>query len=246
VTAACGSVSSWLYCRDSPTTGNGSLWPICAFGLSSHLDQEAGPLSWLQRPAAPIATRWQCLLGLTPAHGSFQWTNRGMMTKLVALAVMAAFTGQYAEAREVDVRASFAGDWSIVYSCENATGAYAERCRQGARDGFYLYKLTQEGRTLCGYHLATGQMGNRIDDGSLSGEGPSIHGTIRGKTAEVEFRSGRTGEVGRGTLTRNGDTLVWHVTRPLKTAEQNWIPSDAVLQKSASKGPPYLRGCSRG
>ncbi|AOZ06275.1 hypothetical protein [Cupriavidus malaysiensis] len=167
------------------------------------------------------------------------------MNTLVALVVMAAFTGQHAQASEPGEKAPFTGDWSMIYSCENATGVYAARCQQGIRDGFYLYKLTQEGRALCGYHLATGQMGNRIDDGYLSGEGPSIHGIIQGKTAEVEFRSGRTGEVGRAILTRDGDTLIWHVTRHIKTAEENWIPSDAVLQRAESKSPQHIRGCSR-
>ncbi len=168
-----------------------------------------------------------------------------MKTTLVILAVIAAFNGQHAEAREHDERDPLAGDWSMAYSCENATGVYAKRCQQGTRDGFYLYELTQEGRTLCGYHLATGQMGNRIDDGYLSGDGPSVHGTVQGKTAQVAFRSGRTGEVGRATLTRDGDTLVWHVTRPIKTADENWIPSDAVLQRVERRGPQHIKGCTR-
>jgi hypothetical protein len=127
---------------------------------------------------------------------------------------------------------SFDGNWSFLYSCERATGVYADRCAQGERDAFALYDLTQEAGQICGYHLATGHLGDRVDEGDLSGAGPSVYGTVRGNVAIVHFRSTLTGEVGKATITRTGDTLVWHVVQSLKG--ESWFPDGAVLSRDNS------------
>lgn len=139
----------------------------------------------------------------------------------------------------------FKGNWVLVYPCKNATGLYAERCHQGARDMFSLYDLTQVGAQLCGYHLATAHLGNRVDEGDLSGNGPSIYGVVHGNVARIRFRSGRTGEIGHATLTRKADTLVWHVTKPLQRWEESWIPNDAVLRKDRRQPHPHELRCTQ-
>lgn len=128
--------------------------------------------------------------------------------------------------------APFDGEWAFTYSCETATGAYADRCKQGSRDEFRL-SLLQQGRRVCGYHLATGQLGNRVDEGDLAGPGPSVIGTATGNVVTLTFKSARTGEMGQATLIRDGDTIVWHVTQPLR--EDNWFPNDAVLKMQAAQ-----------
>ncbi|MHC6050360.1 hypothetical protein ACYT84_01085 [Ralstonia solanacearum] len=137
-----------------------------------------------------------------------------------------------------DAPLTFDGEWAVTHSCEGATGPYAERCAQGMRDVFHL-SLLQQGRHVCGYHLATGHLGNRIDEGDLAGPGPSVMGTATGNVVTLTFKSARTGELGQATLIKDGDTIVWHVTQPLR--EDNWFPDDAVLKKqSAAPGHPAM------
>ena len=127
----------------------------------------------------------------------------------------------------------FSGNWSHEYSCDGATGVYADRCKEGDRDVFQL-NLTQEARQICGFHVATGQLGNKVDEGDLSGNGPSIFGTVDGNVATIHFRSTGTGEVGEATLTLTHDTLIWHVLQPSKN--ESWIPNDAVLNRADFPG----------
>jgi len=130
-------------------------------------------------------------------------------------------------------QSTFDGEWEIVYPCEGATEPYLERCQQGVRDVFNL-SLIQQGRLVCGYHLVTGHLGNRVDEGDLGPPGPSVNGTVSGNVAVLNYRSARTGETGQATLTRTGDTVVWHVSRPLP--DDNWFPDDAVLRMKNPKG----------
>lgn len=120
----------------------------------------------------------------------------------------------------------FEGEWEIKYSCEGATEPYIERCRQGVRDVFNL-SLIQQGQRVCGYHLVTGHLGNRVDEGDLGPPGPSVTGFASGNVATLNYRSARTEEMGQARLTRTGDTIIWHVLRPLH--DDNWFPDDAVL-----------------
>lgn len=135
-------------------------------------------------------------------------------------------------------QSSFDGEWEIIYSCAGATEPYIERCQQGVRDMFML-NLKQQGQFVCGYHLATGHLGNRVDESDQPR--PSVNGKANGAVATLTYRSGRTGEIGQATLTRNRDSVVWHVTRPLQ--DDNWFPDDAVLNKKNTRTSQAPASC---
>lgn len=161
-------------------------------------------------------------------------------TKL--LHVLAGFLCVAGPAMGQGTQSTFDGEWEIIYPCTGATGPYIDRCEEGMRDVFNL-RLTQQGQLVCGYHLVTGHLGNRVDEGDLGPPGPSINGTASGNVATLNYRSARTGEVGQATLTRKGNTVVWHALRPLN--DDNWFPDDAVLRKKKprSRSSPKPMNC---
>jgi hypothetical protein len=59
------------------------------------------------------------------------------------------------------------GTWKFEYSCEGATGIYADRCAAGERDYFTL-AIVKDGGRYCGWYDMTFQMGNHDDAGDLS------------------------------------------------------------------------------
>jgi hypothetical protein len=71
------------------------------------------------------------------------------------------------------------GEWTVVWSCKGATEFYAERCAEGRRDYFTL-DLYTDGKSLCGFHIATAHLGNRVDEGDLLDGRPTITGTANG------------------------------------------------------------------
>lgn len=125
----------------------------------------------------------------------------------------------------------FDGNWTFRYSCDGITGLFAERCLRGDGDSFSLLRLTQNGNRICGDHVATAYGQNKVDEGDLTGDGPSIYGTLAGNVATVHFRAW-TGAIGVATITRRKDSIVWHVVKPIK--EQNWFPADAVMNRLVS------------
>jgi hypothetical protein len=135
--------------------------------------------------------------------------------------------------RPAEASGSFDGNWTFRYSCDGATGTFAEQCLRGEGDSFLLVNLTQIGGRICGYHIATGDGRNRIDEGDLDGKGPSIYGTVAGNVATVQFRSAWTGTVGVATITLLKDSIAWHVVRPIE--QLNWFPDDAVLTHDTSR-----------
>jgi hypothetical protein len=136
----------------------------------------------------------------------------------------------------------FDGDWTFKYSCDSATGPYAERCLRGEGDSFSLYGLTQNGGRICGYHVATAYGQNKVDEGDLDGKGPSIYGTVTGNVATVQFRSAWTGAIGVATITLRNDSIVWHVVKRID--QQNWFPDDAALSRSISDVPYVPTTCA--
>jgi len=122
------------------------------------------------------------------------------------------------------------GEWKIVWSCEGATGAYAERCAEGLRD-FFLLDLWTTGNSICGSHIATGHLGNRVDEGDLLDGKPTVTGNVDGDVANVGFRSA-WGATGTATIRLEGSTLHWKILT--QTDGQSWLPQDAVLLRQAA------------
>jgi uncharacterized protein len=123
------------------------------------------------------------------------------------------------------------GDWEIVYSCEGATGIYAERCSNGDRDHFELY-LWSTGNHLCGVHAATAQLGNRVDEDEDT-ENPSINGNINNNSATIEFHSSE-GATGEATIKVIKNKLYWKVTKQDSDPKYHFswiIPKEAILLK---------------
>ncbi len=121
----------------------------------------------------------------------------------------------------------FRGNWKIRWPCTGEeTGVYAQRCSEGIEDYFEIINLTQSSNKLCGFHIATAHKHNRIDEGDLSGSGPSIWGTLTGNYAEVQFRS-RTGGIGNAVMRVEGKKLFWEVTKRAEGGE--FIPLNAIL-----------------
>ncbi|MFM0644139.1 hypothetical protein PQR14_07390 [Paraburkholderia bryophila] len=137
--------------------------------------------------------------------------------------------------RPAEASGAFDGNWIFKYSCNGTTGVFADRCRRGEGDSFTLINLTESGNRVCGYHVATGYVQNKVDEGDLDGGGPSIYGAVSGDTATVRFRSAWNGAVGIATMTRRKGSIVWHVVKPL--TEQSVFPDDAVLSKYISRLP---------
>jgi hypothetical protein len=132
------------------------------------------------------------------------------------------------------------GEWEVIWSCKGATGAYSERCAQGARDHFLL-DLWSTGKSLCGLHLATAHLGNRVDEGDLLDGGPTITGSIQGDIANVRFRSA-WGATGTATIRVVGSRLHWAV---LSQAEgESWLPDDAVLLRKPAPLKTESRACT--
>jgi uncharacterized protein YecT (DUF1311 family) len=123
---------------------------------------------------------------------------------------------------------SFNGLWKLVYSCADATGIYADRCKAGQQDYFEI-RLWSDGNKLCGTHVATAQLGGKVDE--TDGTPTSITGQIQQNSATVTFHSAWGGN-GKASITRVGDTLRWKVIS--RDDGQSWIPSEATLSYRAS------------
>lgn len=100
--------------------------------------------------------------------------------------------------------------------------------KKGA-DEFEL-TLTQNGDQVTGYHFAAGQNGNKIDEAETT-QPPSITGTIKGKTATINFTGAFPDGNGQGTatMTIRKDKLYWKITG---SRGEHYLPANAVMKKS--------------
>lgn len=133
------------------------------------------------------------------------------------------------------------GEWEVVWPCNGATGVYAKRCAEGLRDYFSL-ELWTAGNSICGFHMATGHLGSRVDDGNLIDGEPTIKGVVDdGGIAKVEFRSA-WGATGMATIRVAGSNLDWKILTI--TEGQSWLPNEAVLLKQSAILKGKRRECS--
>lgn len=119
----------------------------------------------------------------------------------------------------------FVGFWKKEYSCRQSTGTYQDMCKQGARDVFEL-AIAVNGDHVCIIHMATAQLGNRVDE--ADGPEPSMTGKADGNGAMVQFHSS-WGGTGTALLRVEGNVLYWKVRA--KDDEESWIPDEAVLSR---------------
>lgn len=128
----------------------------------------------------------------------------------------------------------FDGEWRVSYPCL-LTGNECE-----GRSDVFILRLWSNGDRLCGHHLATAHLGNRVDEGDLVGS-PTIIGTAQGTQATVAFRSA-WGAAGHARLVLVDGRLRWHITESHETDEGavSWLPDDATLARSKRSGPSAL------
>ena len=131
------------------------------------------------------------------------------------------------------------GEWKFTWSCEGATGMYAESCARGDRDYFFLELWTKR-NAVCGFHTATAQLGNRVDEGDQLDGNPTITGTVDGTSATVTFRSA-WGATGTATLQVEGDKLQWKILT--QSEGMSWVPKMATLDKQSPSIKAAVRKC---
>ncbi len=143
---------------------------------------------------------------------------RGLLACLSCVSVAATATAR---------TSSLDGTWHVNYPCLLS----AAEC-QGRSDEFTLW-FRSAGNHLCGDHLATAHLGDRVDEGDLIGS-PSIVGTVTGAEASVTFKS-TWGGTGHAQLSVQDGTLRWHVT---DKDGIYWLPDDATLHRSKDSTLP--------
>lgn len=129
------------------------------------------------------------------------------------------------------------GVWIKEFSCDQTTGMYEERCKQGERDKFQL-SIVVEGQRVCALHVVWANMGNRVDE--VEDVRPSMAGKANSNTGMVHFRS-TWGGTGTATLRVEGDSLHWKVTRT--DDGESWIPDEAVLHRMPAGAYDRLPEC---
>jgi uncharacterized protein len=131
------------------------------------------------------------------------------------------------------------GVWKKEYSCDQLSGIYAERCKQGKRDKFQL-SIVVEGNNICALHVIWANMGNRVDE--VEDLQPSMTGKTNGNTATVRFSS-TWGGTGTATLRVQGSELHWKVSG--KNEGESWIPDEAVLVRVPAVAYDRMPECVR-
>lgn len=129
------------------------------------------------------------------------------------------------------------GFWKKEYSCADATDMYQELCKQGVRDEFVL-SIQVRGDHVCVIHLATAQMGNRVDE--VDGLAPSMTGKAGANAATVHYAS-NWGGTGTATLRVDGNLLRWKVTA--KDGGETWIPQEETLTRVPAAQRSRLPAC---
>lgn len=156
----------------------------------------------------------------------------------------AACLGRIYERRiaELQARAASAsplvGFWKKEYACVGATEPSLSRCTPDQHDVFML-RIQAHGNLACVIHMATAQLGNRVDEGE--GTDPTMTGTIAGDAATVHFTSG-WGATGTATLRVQGNQLVWKITA--QDAGQTWMPKAETLTRVPAGQYDLLPACA--
>jgi len=150
------------------------------------------------------------------------------------------YASRIAELRAKSASASpLIGIWDKEFSCDQLSGIYEERCKQGERDKFQL-SIVVEGNHVCALHVVWANMGNRVDE--VEDLQPSMTGKTDGKTATVRFSS-TWGGTGTATLRVQGNSLHWKVSG--KDNGESWIPDEAVLQRIPAAAYDRMPKCVR-
>lgn len=150
------------------------------------------------------------------------------------------YTSRIAELRARSASNSpLVGIWKKEFSCDQLSGIYEERCKQGERDKFQL-SIVVEGDHVCALHVVWANMGNRVDE--IEDVQPSMTGKTDGNTAIVRFSS-TWGGTGTATLRVEGDSLHWKVTG--KDKGESWIPDEALLQRIPATAYDRMPECVR-
>jgi uncharacterized protein len=151
-----------------------------------------------------------------------------------------AYASRIAELRARSASASpLVGIWKKEFSCDQLSGIYEERCKQGERDKFQL-SIVVEGDHVCALHVVWTNMGNRIDE--VEDLQPSMTGKTDGNTATVRFSS-TWGGTGTATLRVQGNSLHWRVS--VKDKKESWIPDEGVLQRIPAAAYDRMPNCVR-
>ena len=125
----------------------------------------------------------------------------------------------------------FDGEWKVIFDCTGATGIYAEKCARGNRDIFYLSLKSSE-ENICGSHLATAHLNNRVDSGEqAAGNKPTIIGSYKGNLATVKYQSALGGG-GLAEMKIENSQLHWKVIE--EDTGRSWFPDEAILKKISS------------
>ena len=134
--------------------------------------------------------------------------------KRLAMAVILLFVSSSAV---MTLYAQKSGNFRGVWSAKN-----------GAEE--FELELKQNGNRLTGYHFAIGQNGNKVDEADTQ-QAPSITGSIKGKIATVQFKSGFPGSSGKGTATLvlRRRQLYWRI---IGSSGEHYLPLSAVLKKN--------------
>lgn len=150
------------------------------------------------------------------------------------------YLSRIAELRARSASASpLVGIWKKEFSCDQLSGIYEERCKQGERDSFQL-SIAVEGDHVCALHEVSANMGNRVDE--VEDLAPSMTGQADGKVAKVRFRS-TWGGTGTAVLQVQGNALHWKVTA--KDDGESWIPDEAVLKRIPAVAYDRMPECVR-
>jgi uncharacterized protein len=151
-----------------------------------------------------------------------------------------AYASRIAELRARSASPSpLVGIWIKESSCDQLSGLYAERCKQGERDKFQL-SIVVDGGHVCALHVVWANMGNRIDE--VEDLQPSMTGKSDGKVATVRFGS-TWGGTGTAILRAEGNSLHWKVSA--KDKGESWIPDEAVLQRIPAGPDDRMPECVR-
>jgi uncharacterized protein len=150
------------------------------------------------------------------------------------------YASRIAELRARSASASpLVGIWKKEFSCDQLSGVYEERCKQGERDKFQL-SIVVEGDHVCALHVVWANTGNRVDE--VEDLQPSMMGKTDGNVATVRFSS-TWGGTGTAILRVQGNSLHWRVS--VKDKGESWIPDEAVLQRIPADAYDRLPECVR-
>ncbi len=132
------------------------------------------------------------------------------MKKMVYLTMLICLGSAFTKLYPNPPAKNFAGEWGS---------------HKGSDFGIHLH---QNGNSVTGYHSGATKDASRTDT-APDGEGPpSITGTVKGDTANVEVHSAYSDAVLKVRLTLHDQSLEWKVTQVKRNGE-NYIPDKATL-----------------